>query len=194
MAIVTGVIVIVFGTLTLVLHDESLHQGEADHHLRPVRGDPRRRPAVRPFLHRRHVRPDVQPDASGLADPDAALGAVFFGLAILNEIVWRTQSTDFWVNFKVFGVTPLTMIFAIAQMPLTKRYHLEPATLPGGERGGWRRCAQVSAAPTLLRPLADEVKRRLLPHADHPHHGCFCVGRDACRVDAVGQQEGAYGI
>src|SRR6476619_1218618 len=37
----------------------------------------------------------------------------FFGMAILNEIIWRTQSTDFWVNFKVFGVTPLTMIFAI---------------------------------------------------------------------------------
>lgn len=60
--------------------------------------------------------------------------ALFFaGMAVLNEIIWRTQSTDFWVNFKVFGVTPLTMIFAIAQMPLTKRYHLEPVSLETSE-------------------------------------------------------------
>src|ERR1700748_3426145 len=53
----------------------------------------------------------------------------FFSMAVLNEIIWRTQSTDFWVNFKVFGMVPLTMLFAITQMPLIKRYHLEPATL-----------------------------------------------------------------
>src|ERR1700688_1567368 len=57
----------------------------------------------------------------------------FFAMAILNEIVWRTQTTDFWVGFKAFGVIPLTMIFAIAQMPLTKRYHLEPATLEASD-------------------------------------------------------------
>jgi intracellular septation protein len=57
----------------------------------------------------------------------------FFGMAILNEIIWRTQSTDFWVAFKAFGVIPLTMIFAIAQMPLTKRYHLEPASLEASD-------------------------------------------------------------
>ena len=53
----------------------------------------------------------------------------FFAMAMLNEIVWRTQRTDFWVGFKAFGVIPLTMIFAMTQMPLTKRYHLEPASL-----------------------------------------------------------------
>jgi intracellular septation protein len=57
----------------------------------------------------------------------------FLGMAVLNEFIWRTQSTDFWVGFKAFGVIPLTMIFAIAQMPLTKRYHLEPATLEASE-------------------------------------------------------------
>ena len=51
----------------------------------------------------------------------------------LNEIVWRNFDTSTWVNFKVFGVTPITMAFAIAQMPLTKRYHLEPATLEAFE-------------------------------------------------------------
>ena len=46
----------------------------------------------------------------------------FLALAVLNEIVWRTQSTDTWVAFKVFGVLPLTFIFAAAQYPLMARY------------------------------------------------------------------------
>ena len=49
--------------------------------------------------------------------------AVFFlALAVLNEIVWRTQTTDFWVSFKVFGVLPLTFIFAGFQYPLLQKY------------------------------------------------------------------------
>jgi intracellular septation protein len=49
--------------------------------------------------------------------------AVFFlGLAVLNEIVWRTQTTDFWVSFKVFGVVPLTFVFAALQYPLLQKY------------------------------------------------------------------------
>jgi len=46
----------------------------------------------------------------------------FLALALVNEIVWRTQTTDFWVNFKVFGVVPLTFIFAALQYPLLQRY------------------------------------------------------------------------
>ena len=46
----------------------------------------------------------------------------FLALAVLNEIVWRTQSTDFWVSFKVFGVLPLTFIFAGLQFPLLQKY------------------------------------------------------------------------
>ena len=68
-----------------------------------------------------------------LATELGPLSVFFFGLAILNEVIWRTQSTDFWVNFKVFGVTTLTMIFAIAQMPLTRRYHIAPASLEASE-------------------------------------------------------------
>jgi intracellular septation protein len=49
--------------------------------------------------------------------------ALFFVvLAILNELVWRTQSTDFWVNFKVFGVLPLTFLFGALQYPLLTKY------------------------------------------------------------------------
>src|SRR5262245_15175701 len=49
----------------------------------------------------------------------------FLALAVLNEVVWRTQSTDFWVNFKVLGVVPLTFIFAALQYPLLTKYAVE---------------------------------------------------------------------
>ena len=49
----------------------------------------------------------------------------FIALAILNEIVWRTQSTDIWVSFKVFGILPITFIFTMIQFPLIKKYQIE---------------------------------------------------------------------
>jgi len=49
----------------------------------------------------------------------------FIALAILNEIIWRTQSTDIWVNFKVFGILPITFIFTITQFALIKKYQIE---------------------------------------------------------------------
>ena len=54
-------------------------------------------------------------------------GVFFFVLAALNEVVWRTQTTDFWVNFKVFGIMPLTLVFALAQTPLILRHELKDA-------------------------------------------------------------------
>lgn len=52
--------------------------------------------------------------------------ALFFvAMAVLNEIVWRTQSTDFWVTFKVFGIVGLTLLFGVAQVPLINRCKLE---------------------------------------------------------------------
>jgi intracellular septation protein len=50
----------------------------------------------------------------------------FLALAVLNEVVWRTQSTDTWVTFKVFGVMPLTFIFAALQYPLLMKYDASP--------------------------------------------------------------------
>jgi len=46
----------------------------------------------------------------------------FLALAVLNEIVWRTVSTDAWVAFKTFGFIPITLIFAFAQTPVFVRY------------------------------------------------------------------------
>ncbi len=56
----------------------------------------------------------------------------FLVLAVINEIVWRNFSTDTWVAFKVFGIMPLTFLFAAAQIPLLNRYAIEPE----GEKEG----------------------------------------------------------
>tara|TARA_B100000959_G_scaffold281483_1_gene345649 strand:- start:573 stop:1127 length:555 start_codon:yes stop_codon:yes gene_type:complete len=46
----------------------------------------------------------------------------FVFLAILNEIIWRTQSEEIWINFKVWGILPLTFIFTAFQIPLIQKY------------------------------------------------------------------------
>jgi intracellular septation protein len=133
MALVTGAIVIVFGTLTLALHDETFIKVK---------------PTIiyglfaatlgggllfgRSFIAIMFDQMfNLTPQGWRLLTFRWAL--FFFAMALLNEAIWRTQSTDFWVNFKVFGVTPLTMIFAVTQMPLIKRYHLEPVSLEASE-------------------------------------------------------------
>jgi len=50
----------------------------------------------------------------------------FLFLALVNELVWRTQSTDFWVQFKVYGFMPMTMAFAMWQIRLISRYPAPP--------------------------------------------------------------------
>ena len=52
-------------------------------------------------------------------------GIFFLFLAVLNEAVWRTQTTDFWVSFKVWGTMPLTLLFALSQMPLILKYEIK---------------------------------------------------------------------
>lgn len=133
MALVTGIIVLVFGTLTLVLHDETFIKVK---------------PTIiyglfalilgggllfgRSFIAIMFDQVfNLTPHGWRLLTARWAL--FFLGMAILNEAIWRTQSTDFWVAFKALGVIPLTMIFGVIQMPLIKRYHLEPATLEASE-------------------------------------------------------------
>ena len=52
-------------------------------------------------------------------------GLFFFFLAALNEVVWRTQSDVFWAGFKVFGTMPITILFALSQIPLIMRHELK---------------------------------------------------------------------
>jgi intracellular septation protein len=122
MPLVTAVIVLVFGSLTLVLHDELFIK---------------LKPTIIYLLFGAVL-------LGGLAAGKSLLGMVFdsvfhlteegwrkltlrwalffFALATLNEIVWRSQTTDVWVTFKVFGVVPLTFLFAALQYPLLTRY------------------------------------------------------------------------
>ena len=137
MALVSGIIVLVFGTLTLVLHNETFIK------IKPtiiyglfgaVLGGGllfNRSFIAIMFDQMFNLTP------AGWRALTLRWALFFFAMAVLNEIIWRTQTTDFWVAFKAFGVIPLTMIFAMTQMPLIKRHHLEPATAEAGdaERG-----------------------------------------------------------
>ncbi|KRE13782.1 septation protein A [Bosea sp. Root483D1] len=67
----------------------------------------------------------LQLDAEGWRKLTLRWGLFFFVLAVLNEVVWRTQTQDFWVAFKVWGVMPLTMIFALAQTPLILKHEIK---------------------------------------------------------------------
>ena len=128
MPLITAIIVLVFGSLTILLHDE--------HFIKL-------KPTIIYVLFGAVL-------LSGLALGKPLLGMVFdsvfqlteegwrkltlrwalffFALAILNEIVWRSQSTDVWVSFKVFGVVPLTFVFAALQYPLLTKYAVPEKT------------------------------------------------------------------
>ena len=133
MALVTGVIVLVFGTLTLVLHDETFIK------VKPTiiyglfaatlgGGLLFGRSFIAILFNQMF---NLTPRGWRILTLRWAL--FFLAMAILNEAIWRTQSTDFWVAFKAFGAIPLTMAFAVSQMPVIKRYHLEPASLETSE-------------------------------------------------------------
>jgi intracellular septation protein len=51
----------------------------------------------------------------------------FIFLAIVNEVVWRSFSTEFWAGFKLFGIMPMTLVFAAAQVPLIMKEQIQPA-------------------------------------------------------------------
>ncbi len=59
-------------------------------------------------------------------------GCFFAVMAVVNEIVWRTQSTDTWVTFKVFGLMGLTFVFGMFQMPLLNRHRIDEANDTNG--------------------------------------------------------------
>ena len=128
MAIVTAVIVLVFGGLTLFFHDELFIKIKPTiiYALFAVTL------GIGLLLGRSFIA--IMFDQMFNLTPAGwrllTVRWMFFfaGMAVLNEIIWRTQSTDFWVSFKAFGVIPVTAIFAMAQTPLIKRYSIAPAT------------------------------------------------------------------
>jgi len=79
------------------------------------------RPLLKPLLGR--MMPPMSDD--GWKGLTLRYGLFFVAMAVLNEVVWRTQSTDFWVNFKVFGIMALTIGFIMLQMPFMNRHMTE---------------------------------------------------------------------
>jgi intracellular septation protein len=127
MPIVTGVVVLIFGGLTLLLQDEHFIK------LKPTivnllfaaalfAGMLMNKPLLKIVLDAVFDLTD-----EGWRKLTLRWALFFLFLAALNEVVWRGFSTDTWVSFKVFGVMPLTFVFALAQVPLLQRYAVEPA-------------------------------------------------------------------
>jgi len=120
--LVTAAIVAVFGGLTLWLQDETFIKMkptivQALFALVLLGGLAMRRPFLKPLLG------PMMPPMSDAAWRQFTLRyALFFvAMAALNEVVWRTQSTDFWVAFKVFGLSGLTFLFILSQIPFVGR-------------------------------------------------------------------------
>jgi len=122
MPLITAVIVLIFGSLTLILHDETLIK------IKPTAlyilfgaalfvGLWLKKPLLKIlFDGALHVTDE------GWRKLTWRWAFFFLALAALNEIVWRTQTTDMWVKFKTFGFLPLTLLFALAQAPLMMKY------------------------------------------------------------------------
>ncbi|MCP8940519.1 septation protein A [Alsobacter sp. SYSU M60028] len=122
MPLVTAAVVLVFGGLTIWLHDDLFIK------LKPtIVNSLFGATLLIGLAFGRPLLPYVLDTVFQLTDEGwrkltFRWGLFFFVLAALNEIVWRTQATDVWVNFKVFGIMPLTMVFALAQTPLILRH------------------------------------------------------------------------
>jgi intracellular septation protein len=122
MALVSGAVVVVFGGLTLALQDETFIK------LKPtiiyvlfggalLGGLIFRKPLLAVVFDQMFNLTD-----EGWRKLTLRWAMFFFALAVLNELVWRTQTTDVWVTFKVFAILPLTFAFAMLQYPLLKKY------------------------------------------------------------------------
>ena len=120
--VVTGVVVLIFGGLTLAFADEHFIK------IKPTvvngllaatlfGGLLVKRPLLKPLLEAA-----IHLDERGWRVLTLRWAAFFAILAVLNEIVWRGFSTDTWVSFKVFGLLPLTLLFSLAQVPLIRRH------------------------------------------------------------------------
>ncbi|TCD13891.1 septation protein A [Oricola cellulosilytica] len=130
MPLVSGIVVLVFGALTLWLQDELFIK------LKPtiinsifgllLLGGLL---IFRVSLLRYVFDSAFNIDEEGWNKLTVRWGAYFLVMAVVNEIIWRNFSTDFWVAFKVWGFTPLAIAFTMAQMPLISRHSLdeEPA-------------------------------------------------------------------
>jgi intracellular septation protein len=125
MAVINAVVVTVFGGLTLALNDELFIK------LKPTIVNSLFGCVLLGGLAMgRPLLPYVLDSVMSLTDEGwkkltFRWGLFFFVLAAINEIVWRNFSTDFWVGFKVWGIMPITIAFALSQTPLILTYEVK---------------------------------------------------------------------
>lgn len=126
MPLVSGVVVFVFGALTIWLQDEIFIK------MKPTIVNTMFGSLLLGgfFIFKTSLLKYVfdaafKIDEEGWSKLTVRWGIYFFAMAILNEIIWRNFSTDFWVAFKVWGFTPLAILFTLSQMPLMMRHSLE---------------------------------------------------------------------
>ena len=125
MQVVTAVLIVVFGGLSVWLNDERFFKMNPTliyllFGLALLAG------ILRGESYLRKVMEGLMPlQDEGWMILTKRICAFFFGLALLNEIVWRTTSTESWVYFKTFGLTAAVFVFFMTQGGLFKRYALE---------------------------------------------------------------------
>lgn len=125
MPLVTAVMVTIFGGLTLVLHDATFVKMKATIvyllFAAALFGGLLFGKALLSVV----FDTMMQLTEEGWRKLTIRWGLFFLAMAAVNEIVWRTQSEDFWVKFKVFGFVPLTILFALSQTPLMLKHELK---------------------------------------------------------------------
>ncbi len=126
MPLVSGAVVLVFGTLTLWLQDETFIKMKPTIVNGLFAGVLLGGLVFGKSLLGYVFDQAFKLDAEGWRKLTLRWGLFFIFLAILNEVIWRSFSTDFWVAFKVWGTMPITILFMMTQFPLIKRHATEP--------------------------------------------------------------------
>jgi len=125
MPLVTAVMVVIFGGLTIILRDEIFIK------MKPtiVNGLFAATLFVGIAFNKSFLQPllghTLQLSDQGWRILSWRWAFFFVFLACLNEVIWRNFSTAFWVSFKAWGMFPITLLFAVAQVPLIQRHALE---------------------------------------------------------------------
>ncbi|MGH6954688.1 MAG: septation protein A [Alphaproteobacteria bacterium] len=137
MPLVSGVVVMLFGGLTLVLEDETFIKLKPTIVYLVFAGTLAGGLAAGRYLLRSLLEVAFRLNDEGWRRLSVRWAFFFLAMAALNEAVWRTLSTDAWVTLKVFGFLPLTLLFAAAQIPLIRRTMVrEPAERTGIDEAG----------------------------------------------------------
>ena len=121
----SGVMVVVMGGITIWLHDDTFIKMKPTLYYGLVAallgfGLWTGRPLLKAVLGSAY--PGL--DETGWSKLTRNWALFFLGMALLNEGVWRNSSTDFWIGFKLWGAIPLTLLFALANVPMLMRHGL----------------------------------------------------------------------